>query len=224
MKGTRGELAQSTPMIGKAGEYAVSSQLMYRNGNVLWPSVDMGYDLLCENGCRVQVKTAHLRISPSITKYYPEGIYSFHFPKKRKIATSAGKVRITDRKPMSESCDVVVLVGIEQNRYWVVPSSMLDGVQCIFMGPKNARAFSEDLPNMKEMVKLGYSQAEIGKAYGMSQAAISHRLNSDTESHADSKVKRVRECENAWEYILDFQPFLRKIYTSSEILEEKNAE
>lgn len=217
-RGVRGEKAALTPMIGKAGEYAVASELMFRGVNVFWPSVDSGYDLLTESGCRIQVKSAHMRVTPSVLSAYREGVYSFHFPKLRRLATSGGEVRTTVRPLLSTRCDVIVLMGIEQHRYWIVPSPQLDPVHCIFMGPKNARAFDSDMPNIREMDKLGFSKAEIGRQYKMSAEAIGYRLRASEQHSPNSAACSVRNCEDAWDNILDFPAC--KLYSVANLIKE----
>jgi hypothetical protein len=205
MKGIRGEQARLAEYVGKAGEHAVASQLLLHGMDVAFMAVGHGVDLIAANGCRIQVKTAHLRRSPCILKIYPEGVYSFHFPKRRFTATSKGEVKIRDRKPFADVCDVVVLWGVEHSRFWIVPPHLLDTVQCVFMGPKNARAFDGELPEMQSMVDMGFSQKAIGEHLGITQGSVGKRLErAGTQKHGDRAACTVRNCENAWEHILDF--------------------
>ena len=192
-------------LTGKAGEHSVAAQIELRGLNVYFPAVDSGVDLLVENGCRVQVKSAHLRCTPSILKIYPEGVYSFHFPKNRHLAVSSSAVRTTPRRSLCDICDVVVLWGIEQNRFWVVPASLFAGRQCIFMGPSNARDFDRDIPEMLRMQSLGYSTYEIADHFGITQGSAWRRLQRvETQKHGDSTACTVRNCEGAWQHIVDF--------------------
>jgi hypothetical protein len=150
MKG-KGINPRSSILTGKAGEYAVASQLLTRGMNLFLPCSDTGVDLMAENGCRVQVKSAHLRCSPSVIKHYTEGVYTFHFPKRKYLATSKGEVRERINRKFSDYCDVVVLWGIEQNRFWVVSADLLDGIQCIALGHNRKGGSSQT--NLSALVK-----------------------------------------------------------------------
>src|SRR5258708_36336074 len=68
-------------LIGKAGEFSVASQLFMRGMNVFLPAVDNGVDLMAENGCRIQVKTARLSCSPYAVKHNLDGVYKISFPR-----------------------------------------------------------------------------------------------------------------------------------------------
>jgi hypothetical protein len=220
-QGSRGEQAKMAALVGKAGELATAAQIMVRGLNVFFPAADKGVDVLAENGCRIQVKTGKMRCSPSVSRLYRGGVYSFHFPKSRYMATAKGEVKSTPRRKFSEYCDVVVLWGVEQNRFWVVPAEQLDGVQCIFMGPKNARAFEPDVEAMKKMAELGYSQAEIGKHYGIRQCSVSERLKkAGTPTSPDSVAVSVRACENDWGKILDFSRTTTTVPVEEKVQEE----
>lgn len=192
-------------MIGKAGEYAVAAQLMVRGLNVFFPAVDNGVDLIADNGCRIQVKTGRIRMSPSMVEHYPEGVYSFHFPKNKYIASSKVKIRTVPSRKFSDVCDVVVLWGVEQNRFWIAPASLCDQRQCIIMGPPCERAFLKDVEEMKAMREMGFSQEQIGKEFGISQSSAGKRLSqANIPYYEDNPTHVIRRCENAWENILNF--------------------
>jgi hypothetical protein len=133
-KGITSEKAKFTPLTGKAGEMAVASQLALRGVNVYLPLCDSGVDMMTEEGCRIQVKCGRIRTSPSMLKSYPEGVFTFHFPRKKYLATAKGQVRERINRKFSDYCDVVVLWGADQNRFWIIPSDLLDGMQCIAIG------------------------------------------------------------------------------------------
>lgn len=204
-RGIRGDKARDAAMIGKAGEHMVAAQLMMRGMNVCWPSVDRGYDLMTDNGCRVQVKTGRIRNSPGVLASYGCPVYSFHFPKNRHIAVSRDKVKVSIRPKLADRCDIVVMWGVEENRFWVTPAQICDERQCLFLGPSNDRAFEGDIKDMQCMADLGFSQSEIGHHYGIAQANVSLRLKrAGTQTQANSTVNQVRRCEGAWQNILEF--------------------
>ncbi len=207
-QGVRGMAVHQTRLTGKAGEHIVAGQLMLRGMNVSFPAVDDGVDIIAANGCRIQIKTAHLRFTPSVLKLSPgyrEGIFTFHFANRKFIATSQNKIRRIEKRQFHEFCDVVVLYGIEQNRFWIAPAKILEGTQALFMGPKNARAFEKDMPEMQAMVDMGISQKDIGEHFGISQFAVWNRLQkAGTQRDGNSIRCAVRNCEDAWEHILEF--------------------
>ena len=188
---------------GRAAEYMVAAHLLLRGANVKWPSVDEGYDLEGPRGCRIQVKSTHLRTTPSVLDTYPEGVYSFGLVRRDNYSPKRRRASATIK--FSDTCDIVVFWGIEQNRFWVAPAHLVDGVYGVYLGVTSDRAFEKDIPQMREMLKLGYTQKEIGKTYGIGASAVSVRLSrAGKPMHQDTASYRVRQCENAWEHILNF--------------------
>jgi hypothetical protein len=196
-------------LTGRAGEYAVAAQLLLRSVVPAFPAVDTGIDLLTTpSGCRIQVKAAHLCTTPAIVRKNTEGVYRFSFPQHYFRNTSnrgpVNRVR-TPRRQFEEYCDIVVLWGVDQNRFWVVPSNLLNGLQGIDLGPNNERSFSKDVPEMREMVRLGYEQAEIAKHFNISQASVSIRLKrAGCKIYLSSRTLAIRQCEGIWDPIVDF--------------------
>jgi len=204
-----------------AGEHAVAAQLLVRGLNVFFPAIDTGVDLLCDNGCRVQVKSSHLGVGPSHKATYPEGIYQFEFKAWRSIAMNSTRSRRAPRPSLESYCDIVVLWGIEQNRFWVVPAGVFRGTQRVFLGPTNDRRFIKDIPEMQAMVEMGMSQVEIGKHFGIRQAAVCTRLQkATTRQHCESIRHDVRLCENAWENILNFGLVPESVATDELVVKE----
>ncbi len=196
-------------MVGRAGEYMVAANILLRGGCVAWPATDDGYDLIGPNGCRVQVKSAHIRATPSIANAYPEGVYSFTLI--RSSGTRKSARRKFETSKFSERCDVVVLWGIEQNRFWVTPAHVVDNVYGLYLGPNSDRAFEKDVPKMLEMLKEGMTQGEIGRRFGVCASSISTRLSrAGTPMHSMTASHKVRQCENAWEYITEFKPSVKQ--------------
>src|SRR5258708_5833761 len=109
---------------GKAGEYIVAAQLLLREVNVWMPAYDDGVDLIAENGCRIQVKTAHVTAGGD---RYTRGIYFYPLAQDRRMAVSKERVEIRPRAPFHEFCDVVIFYGVDENRFWIVPSKILIG-------------------------------------------------------------------------------------------------
>lgn len=192
-------------LVGKAGEYAVATQLLLRGIDVGFMAVGTGVDLMAVNGCRIQVKSGHIRTGPSTIALYGYPVYTMHFPKHRMMPVAAGVNKLVPRRKLAELCDVVVYWGIEENRFWIIPASICDVRQCVVLGPSNARSFDKELPEMKAMVEMGFSQKDIGERFGITQASTWKRLHKDgTQKHGESVVCSIRACENAWGNILDF--------------------
>jgi len=207
--------AKEANLIGAAGVCFVAGELMVRGMNVSWPFTDEGWDLMTANGCRIQVKTARLR---NIPKWSSEPCYSFHFNKRRFMALSSQTMKERAPQVLSERSDIVVLVGLEQKRYWIVPSESLDKVHCAYVGPTVQRSFENDIPHMLDMVKFGFSQKEIGQYYGINQSSVYERLQQAGKPKAAKKyVGLLRSYESEWNRIVDFgKP---AIYTTDSAVE-----
>jgi hypothetical protein len=189
-------------LLGKAGEHLVASEMLVRGIVPAWPSLDEGCDLLLSNGCRIQVKTSRTRGRSPRTH---ENTYTFHFKHRSFIAHSSERIVEKPKRKLSEYCDFVVLVGWDQKRFWIIPSKLLNEVHCVYAGASTERDFEKDIPDMLEMAKLGYSQKEIGKHYGINQSSVYERLSKAGVPKAKKKyVGSYRMCENRWDYILEF--------------------
>ena len=194
-------------LVGKAGEHSVAAQLMVRGVNVCFPAVDDGVDLITENGCRIQVKSSHLAITPKMIALRGEGCYSFPIPKMKRIAMSDSKSRLRPMPKISEVVDVIVLWGIDQNRFWILPSKMGDEVSLFALGRENPVRYVGSPEALREMVSLGYTHEQIAAQYGISRSRVTVILNHpETCATKPSVASLARECENAWERILDFVP------------------
>jgi hypothetical protein len=193
---SRGRQAALT---GKAGEYIVAGQLMLRDVNVFWPSFDEGCDFMTGNGCRVQVKTAHLYGHPNGPRY------SFPLLRMRRIAKTNNVSKLMPRKAFSEVCDVVVFYGVEQNRFWIVPSALCDQVTGVELGyePK-LRRFQGSVTDMREMLSLGFSKYKVAKHYGIAQTSLQQFLDSGQSTIDETVVSQIRTCEGRWDHIIDF--------------------
>jgi len=173
--------------------------------NVFFPSVDDGVDLICANGCRVQVKTARLLSYRSHAFTYPEGVYKFYFGAVKHVAKNSQEVRRIVRPPIEQRCDVVAMWGVEENRFWIVPARTLKGSQGIHVGPSKGHSFEKDMPEIRAMVEMGMSQAEIGKHLGLRQSTIGRRIQTAGKRRDCESIRfAVQECENAWDNIVNF--------------------
>jgi hypothetical protein len=193
-------------MVGKAGEHAVAAQLLVRGVHILFPASDYGVDIQAENGCRIQVKSAHLVCTEKALAVRGEGTYSFVLRRRKRMAVSDTRNIMRDLPPLSESCDVLALWGIEQNRFWIVPSTVADKTQLLCLGREQPRRFVGSVDDVREMVKLGYKHHEIAKKYNVGRELITMLLNRDGFESQDMTATQVaRQCENAWENITNFR-------------------
>ncbi|AMC34764.1 hypothetical protein [Janthinobacterium sp. B9-8] len=107
-------LTGDTGFIGKAGEYAVMSELLFRNFNVSLMTVDKGIDLVAANELgkyfHIQVKTANIK----------DGVYAFGVKRKAFEANNT-----------SQTFYVFVMHGSNKNDFLIIPNSMLEN--CIAM-------------------------------------------------------------------------------------------
>lgn len=106
-------------LIGQSGVWAVASQLGLRGHNCLFPTVDNGYDLMIENGLKLQIKSRYL--IGRDCKAYPHWMYSFDL---RRSIWDSKLGRVKGFSSYSQIADFFVLWGIDENRFWIVPSSL----------------------------------------------------------------------------------------------------
>ena len=193
-------------LTGKAGEHAVAAQLMVRGVGVLFPASDYGVDLQTANGCRIQVKSAHMACTEKMLQARGEGSYSFPLKRSKRMMTSDTKNELRQLPPFSETCDILALWGIEQNRFWIVPASVVDDCQLLCLGREQPRRFVGSIEDVREMLRLGYKHHEIAKKYNVERSLISTLLNREGfEAQEMSATQIARSCENAWESIIDFK-------------------
>jgi hypothetical protein len=108
----------------KAAEWAVASQLALREIIPMFPAVDLGVDIVLLNGLRLQVKSASLRLN----NRGMDGIshnpgYLFDLRRGAWFSTER-RYKKTGLRPYSEVADYFVLWGIDENRFFIVPTSV----------------------------------------------------------------------------------------------------
>ena len=125
---------------GQAAVWQVASQLALRGHNVYFPGLDEGCDLLMDNGLRLQIKSATLQ-SPKGAPNYRNGAYCFAL---RRGAWLPDKKRYerTTLRSYSEVADVFVLWGIDENRFFIVPTSHKG--QAIHFGKRGYQSLSNN--------------------------------------------------------------------------------
>jgi len=103
---------------GQAAVWQVASQLALRSHNVLFPGLDEGYDLQLDNGLRLQIKSAHLKIHG---KSFQHPGYSFAI---RRGAWDGldKRYKRSAKRSYSEVADFFVLWAIDENRFFILPT------------------------------------------------------------------------------------------------------
>jgi hypothetical protein len=102
----------------------------------------------------------------------------------------------------SEESDFVVFWGIEQHRFWIVPSPIVDGKSLLIVGPDVA--WKEiDVEKVHELHARGLTLAQIGQELGVSPMTVSRRLKGKFVNPAANRAMtyKVRECEGRWDLI-----------------------
>lgn len=177
---------------GQAGVWRVASELALRGFTPHFPGVDFGYDIMIEAGVRIQVKCAHL----SFRRPYPKGAYWFKLAKGA-IVSGSNTIKKRLTQVFSEKSEFVILWGIEQQRFWIVPSGHLDNHQLVVVGPDvGHRAL--DMGKVKALHAEGRSQEWIARELGVQQMTISRRLRGLYVEAQRATSQKVRECEGRW--------------------------
>ncbi len=115
---------------GQAGVYAVASRLCLLGHVPFFPGVDQGVDLVIENGLRLQVKVASLtypQCGKGPNKNYLGGAYGFNL--RRGVWEKEGnRMSRKDSRRYDDVADFFVLWGMDENRFWIVPTSLKNRV------------------------------------------------------------------------------------------------
>lgn len=118
----------STFHTGQAGVHRVAAELLLRGVNVYFPALDRaGIDLLTEQGLRIQVKSARLRVRSKLSN---RPAYYLHLGWAQQ---GAAHRPIRRARKYSEEADYFVIWGIDEDRFWIVPASVFDGRYCLML-------------------------------------------------------------------------------------------
>jgi hypothetical protein len=127
-----------TQLLGQAGVWTVAAQLAIRNHVPCFPGVDHGYDLMIENGLRIQVKASRLSGRKHGLAWYPE--YKFNV---RRHKVNMTKRMCYTLRDWTKDAEFFVLWGIDENRFWIVPTADVTGGMIYFASsisvPENPR-------------------------------------------------------------------------------------
>lgn len=184
-------------LTGQAGVWQVASQLALRGLNPYFPGVDLGCDLLAEGRIRLQVKAASLR---KHVKVYPDGAYWFKFWQSA-IATGENNVRRRGQRDYSACVDFLILWGVNENRFWIVPAPLVAKSSGVIVGPSGFYQ-RQDFTEARALRATGLSQQEIADRLGISQVAVSYQLRGGCTTQPKRTIAaQVRELENRWDLI-----------------------
>jgi hypothetical protein len=177
--------------IGQAGVYRVLSELILRGYLPYTPVADdHGVDILLPSGVRIQVKTARLHernnASGKRTRYF----LSLGWTQK-----GANHRPIKRQRKYSDECDYFVIFGVEENRFWIVPSFVMDGLCCLELGAR-PRVTSEQV---QSLLDSGKGVIETAKDLGVSRGTVWYRKHGDLKRGGWARA--VRQCEDRWEFL-----------------------
>lgn len=112
-----------TVKTGEMGVALVIVELLARGFSPYRPVVDdHGVDIMLLNGNRIQVKSAKLTGKKTGKQWYTRYRFSLN-----KFAWTKIEQGSTKARDVADDADFVILVGIDQRRFWIVPSSILRG-------------------------------------------------------------------------------------------------
>lgn len=151
------------------------------------------------SGLRLQVKSATLRtrktkqqLKDREKEYATTGYYlSLGWCQMGRIQTPIRRKRL-----YSEECDYFVIWGIDENRFWIVPSFVLDNRTCLILGPRPK-------PNAQQVLSLaaqGVGLQEISKRLGCCEVTAWKRKR-ETKTPMGAFTSAVRNCEDRWDFL-----------------------
>ncbi len=182
----------TTVRIGQAGVYRVASKLLMMGIRVWFPSVDVGADLMTEDGVRIQVKSTRWVTRRTC---YENGAYWFHFNKTKVVNRHVE----TSGRAMSAESDVVVLWGIDHDRFWIVPSPELDGCRLIVLGFE-ATPSNHHNDEIVSLHKAGMDNADIASQLGVSVTTVQRKIKGEN-CDLIPRGRRVSAYENQWDIV-----------------------
>lgn len=189
-----------TILQGQAGVHRVASELMLRGYHVCFPAADLhGIDLMLESGVRIQVKSANM----GFYERTPYGAYWFNFGQSKYNDDLKKIVKV--KRDYSSQCDFVVLFGIDESKFWVVPAKAFDGANMCVMGREpNYCDYSRE--QLEEMQKTGLTHSQIATKIGVDQSTVTRRINGKfANTRKRGRTDFVRNCENTWHLIHELE-------------------
>lgn len=200
----RKELGLSTQAWGEASVLTTQLNLFYAGYNVFKPTVDeAGMDLAVIKGkqvARIQVKASSL-----ITKERSDGstviYYEFNLAAIRARYGGPAQVRLRN---FSEEVDFVILHGVDEDKFWIVPAALLDGKKSVTVYSTSRSKLGIDWDAIRSRRESGETFRSLGESIGISGSAVLERLRGTTKEAGSKIVNQVRAFENAWDSIDKF--------------------
>ena len=195
-------MPHKTHYLGKAGEHIVAAQLLLRGVPVSFPAVDDGADLYAGH-LRIQVKAARKirsRRANSWGYHFNIGMHKWHSEQKRFYHVD-GRHRV----------DFFVFWGVDENRFWVVPSSLL-AKTCIRI-VEDSKRYTVDTKAVQALLGTGLSQREIASRLEISEMSVSRVVHGLLPKTEPGSCREVVERENAWHEIISALGLVNSIET-----------
>lgn len=146
MTESKRQYGRSFQLQGQAAVYQVASQLAMRGHVVMFPMLDVGFDLQLENGLRLQVKSSTIKTQGNAI--YRNGAYGFGL-RRGAWDSNAKAYKRSNYRPYSEIADFFVLWGVEENRFFILPTAHAG--KAIWFG---VRGFESKSPNRRVFGKI----------------------------------------------------------------------
>jgi len=193
---------------GAAGVFRIMSELILRGYSPYLPGADdHGVDIMLSDGTRIQVKTAHLSDEKRSYKYRgevqisPSRLYHFNFGTRSGYRKNLPITTLRREKRCSEEIDFMILFGIEESRFWVIPSFLLDGSMGVVLKGQ-LELGPAPLPSrekVRELAAQGKGLEEIATELGVCPVTVWNYKNKDGQR--GSFIRSVRMCENRWDFL-----------------------
>jgi hypothetical protein len=135
--------------IGEQGVSLVIAELLARDFKPYRPVMDdHGIDLMLSTGVSIQVKTANLSQAwardRKLGKTVPTGKMMYQFSLQRTIFGTKQKLQsvgITyEYRDISQEADYLILVGLNERRFWIVPTKEIAGCKHVALAQGESRA------------------------------------------------------------------------------------
>lgn len=194
----RTQVASRQLQFGEQGCLLVLAELVRRGLRPYRPVVDdHGVDIMLYNGTHIQVKSANLTSHRNHTK---SQVYQFTCSQKAYGPGARQRASKAVRRVFGNVCDFVILVGLNEKRFWIVPAEFADslgGSTGFTVGPRAMPSLHE----VKALRGKGKSYEDIATSMNCSVWSIWDR---DKNGERKGKITRiVRSYEDRWNLIED---------------------
>lgn len=201
---SRKELGLSTHAWGEASVLSTEVNLIRRGFKTFKPSVDDGIDLAIIQGkglVRLQVKCSSL-ISKIRGEGEPMTYYEFSLTSV-KASFGEGGV-IINKRNFSSQVDFLILHGVDEDKFWVVPAALLDDKKSATIYTNSRSRPDINWDDVRTRRDAGETLRSIGDSIGLSASAVMERLRGTTKEAESKIVNQLRACENGWHLIAEF--------------------